>query len=204
MKPNCTLARENLVRYAKTGIISTDRKTNEEYRRDFDVVIIGTGFNVSKFLDHEQVTGRHGIDLQEQWKEYPSSIYGVATSNFPNFFYCNGPNANTFSSTIHDINELASEFISRCAKEIFRRERRGVKLAMMPEPNFEQVYNKEIQYKLRNVVMQNPKCGNSTVKDEHNHNTVLHHRHILLLRWRLRTINWKEWITLEAPLTLRE
>ncbi|KAH0847494.1 flavin-binding monooxygenase [Fonsecaea pedrosoi] len=199
MKSNCTLAKEKIVRYTKTGIISLDRITNEENKRDFDVIIIGTGFNAAQFLEHERVTGRNGIDLQEQWKEYPSSIYGVATSNFPNFFYCNGPNANTFSSNIHDINELASKFISMLVREIFRRNKLGLKFAMMPEPQFEDVYNKEIQWKLRNVVMQNPNCGNSTVKDQNNHNTVLHHRHILVMKWRLRSINWKEWIALQAP-----
>lgn len=198
MKPNCTLARETLVRYIKTGVISRDRTTNEERRRDFDVIIVGTGFNVSQFLDHEEVTGRQGIDLQEQWKAFPSSIYGVATSNFPNFFYCNGPNANTFSSNIHDINELASKFVSMCVKEIFRRGKDGRKFAMMPESTFEREYNEEIQRKLSNIVMQNPNCGNSTVKDKNNHNTVLHHRHILVMKWRLRHINWKEWVTLEA------
>jgi len=193
-KPNCTVVREKLKHYTEHGIVSTDRETHE-YDREFDVIIFATGFNLAQYLQHETVIGHKGVNLQEQWKDHPAAIYGLATSNFPNFFYCNGPNANTFSSIHHEMNEVSAEYLSRLLKEIFMRNK-DRKFAVMPNPDFEKSYNQEIQNNIGHIVTQNPAC-NSYYNDSTGHNTIIHHRHIWQLWWRLRSINWKEWDTIE-------
>jgi cation diffusion facilitator CzcD-associated flavoprotein CzcO len=75
-KPNCTVVREKLIKYTSTGILSLD-EIGKKRTREFDVIILGTGFNVAQYLEHVKVVGRDGIILQEQWRDHPEALYGV-------------------------------------------------------------------------------------------------------------------------------
>lgn len=196
-KPNCDVVREDLSTFTETGVASTDMETGEKHERSFDVILFATGFNLAQYLQHEMVLGCDGVDLQQQWKAHPSCIYGVATTNFPNFFMCNGPNGNTFSSTHHEMNEVSSGYVSKVLKQVFSSERAGRKIAVMPKASFEREYNKEIQQNIGHIVPQDPSC-NSYYKNKQGHNTIVHHRNIWALWWRLRKVNWKEWDVLDA------
>ncbi|KIW81112.1 hypothetical protein Z517_04135 [Fonsecaea pedrosoi CBS 271.37] len=191
-RPHCTVVRESLDQFVPDGIISTDKATGVKHERSFDVIVFATGFNLAQYLQHETIIGRGGVNLQEQWKAHPSAIYGVATANFPNFFFCNGPNANTYSSFHHEMNEVASDYTSRIVKEIFQRSHHGTKFAVMPNAEFEQSYNDEIQNNLGHLVSQNSAC-NSYHNNADGHNTIVHHRNIWKLWWRLKKIDWNEW-----------
>jgi cation diffusion facilitator CzcD-associated flavoprotein CzcO len=144
-KSNCTVTRDRLVRYTEEGVVSADKITGEEKETKFDVIIYGTGFNVANFLDHEKVTGTGGIDLQEKWSAHPEALYGVATSQFPNMFFCFGPNSATVWSSQQNLWEQQARFAAKAIREIIRREARGVKLAMYPERSREQAYNNDVQ-----------------------------------------------------------
>jgi cation diffusion facilitator CzcD-associated flavoprotein CzcO len=144
-KSNCTVTRDRLVHYTEEGVVSADKITGEEKETKFDVIIYGTGFNVANFLDHEKVTGTGGIDLQEKWSAHPEALYGVATSQFPNMFFCFGPNSATVWSSQQNLWEQQARFAANAIREIIRREARGVKLAMYPERSREQAYNNDVQ-----------------------------------------------------------
>jgi cation diffusion facilitator CzcD-associated flavoprotein CzcO len=75
-KPNCTVVREKLITYTPTGILSLN-ESGKELTREFDVIILGTGFNVAQYLEHINVVGRDGVILQDQWREHPEALYGV-------------------------------------------------------------------------------------------------------------------------------
>jgi hypothetical protein len=76
-RPNCTVVREKLIRYTENSIVSVNN-TDEKQRREFDVIILGTCFNVAQYLEHETVIGKDRINLQDQWVEHPEALYGVA------------------------------------------------------------------------------------------------------------------------------
>lgn len=194
-KENCKVVRENLKQYTETGILSSNSKTRDEYSRDFDVILFATGFNLAQYLQHETVTGHKGADLQTQWQTAPSGIYGLATANFPNFFYVNGPNANTFSSIHHEMNEVLADYLCRLLAQIKQRSAGASKVAIMPTLQFEQDWNSQLQQKISHIVVQDPAC-NSYQKTAGGKNTIIHHLHIWQLWWRLRTINWSEWTVL--------
>ena len=71
------------------GIVMADGSVH-----DCDVLIYGTGYEASKFLTPMRVTGRHGVDLHEQWAGDARAYLGVAVPGFPNFFCLYGPNTN--------------------------------------------------------------------------------------------------------------
>lgn len=125
--------------------MSADRVTGEEKETKFDVIIYGTGFNVAQFMDHEKVTGTNGMDLQEKWAEHPEALYGLATSQFPNMFFCFGPNSATVWSSQQDIWEQQARFAAKAIREIVRQGNRGFKLALYPERQREREYNNEVQ-----------------------------------------------------------
>lgn len=75
-----------IVEFTPTGI----KTTKDHY--EFDVVILATGFDAvtGPFLQID-LRGRSGVSLRDKWKDGHTSIYGLATSDFPNMFMITGP-----------------------------------------------------------------------------------------------------------------
>jgi 4-hydroxyacetophenone monooxygenase len=58
-----------------------------------DVLVLATGFDVSRFLTSYQAYGRDGRSLREVWDDDDARAYlGLAVPGFPNFFSLYGPN----------------------------------------------------------------------------------------------------------------
>ncbi|HEY0104873.1 MAG TPA: NAD(P)/FAD-dependent oxidoreductase [Rhizomicrobium sp.] len=69
-------------------------KTEDGREFPVDVIIYGTGFTASQFLEPMRFTGKGGIDLHAQWAGDARAYLGVAVPNFPNLFIMYGPNTN--------------------------------------------------------------------------------------------------------------
>lgn len=82
-KPNVELVAEGIDQFTETGIVGS--KTMKEDR--FDIIVLATGFQVSQFLTPMEVIGKHGISLNQQWKECrgAQAYLGTYVHNFPNF-----------------------------------------------------------------------------------------------------------------------
>ncbi|KEF51206.1 uncharacterized protein A1O9_12709 [Exophiala aquamarina CBS 119918] len=198
-KPNCTVTREKLVRYTESGVVSADQNDSTETERKFDVIILGTGFNVAQFLEHEKIKGTGGIDLQEKWKEHPEALYGVATSKFPNMFMCFGPNSATVWSSQQDNWELQARFAANAIREIIQREKRGMKLAMYPDRDRERAYNDEVQRQQAGIVWAQSDCV-TYYKNDAGWITYTMPWSFPKFWWMLRKIRWNEWVTVEKSL----
>jgi 4-hydroxyacetophenone monooxygenase len=62
-------------------------------KRDVDVLVVATGYDVSRFLSPVEVIGRQGVTVREAWDDDDSQAYlGTVVPNFPNFFMLYGPN----------------------------------------------------------------------------------------------------------------
>lgn len=199
-KSNCTVLREDLVRYTKKGVLSTHKTTEEEIEREFDVIIFGTGFNVAQYLEHEKIKGLDGLDLQEKWKEHPEALYGLATSQFPNMFYCFGPNSAQVWSSQQDTWERQAQFAAKAVREMIRKERNGIKFAMHPKRSVESAYNTEVQKRQAGVyVWANSSCV-TYYKNDNGWNTFTMPWTWWEFRKMLRKIIWKEWDIIEKPI----
>ena len=61
-------------------------------RREFDVVVLATGFQVGKMAARLNITGRDGIRLEDEWADdNPSAYLGMSVAGFPNLFCMLGP-----------------------------------------------------------------------------------------------------------------
>lgn len=89
-------------------------KTEDGTEHELDVLIFATGFDaVDGNYKRMNIYGRHGIAIQDHWKNGPSSYLSVATANFPNMFMILGPNGpfTNLPPTIETEVEWVSEMI---------------------------------------------------------------------------------------------
>ena len=62
--------------------------------REFDVIVVASGFDVARFLSPIEVHGKDGISIREAWHDDdPKAYLGTVTPGFPNLFMLYGPNA---------------------------------------------------------------------------------------------------------------
>ncbi|MGW6336725.1 flavin-containing monooxygenase [Nocardia rhamnosiphila] len=89
--PNVELVTTPIEAFVPDGI-----RTSDEAERKIDVVVLATGFEVSKYFHPVRYTGRDGATLDELWAEDgPRAYLGLAMPGFPNFFSFYGPNGQT-------------------------------------------------------------------------------------------------------------
>ncbi|ANK83504.1 MAG: monooxygenase [Rhizobiales bacterium NRL2] len=67
--------------------------TEDGERREADVLIIATGFDVLRFINTYEARGRDGKSLREVWDDDDARAYmGTLVPGFPNYFILYGPN----------------------------------------------------------------------------------------------------------------
>lgn len=84
--PNVHVVRGGVARVTETGVITG---TGETY--ELDAIVYATGYDTNAFVRPMQVTGAHGVELNEVWRGGPFAYKGVGIPDFPNFFLLNGP-----------------------------------------------------------------------------------------------------------------
>lgn len=110
-----TLKRNNVevVRTQISEITKEGIKCADGSRRDFDVILYGTGFHAAKFLFPIKVNGVGGASLQERWSEGARAYLGMTVPDFPNMFCMYGPNTNlvVHGGSIVMFSELTAKYI---------------------------------------------------------------------------------------------
>lgn len=90
-----TVCRDNvtLVPEAAVSVAGNRVRTASGAEHELDVLILATGFDVSRFVSTYEVRGRSGQTLQEAWDDDDGRAYlGCTVPDFPNFFALYGPN----------------------------------------------------------------------------------------------------------------
>ncbi len=87
-RDNVELVTEGVVSLDETGLVDTAGA-----RHEFDVVILATGFESTRYLFPMEITGRQGISLSDVWQGTDARAYlGMTIPDFPNLFLACGPN----------------------------------------------------------------------------------------------------------------
>jgi len=108
LKDNVDLVTEGIERFTTTGIITRDGRT-----REFDIVVLGSGFKTSTYFWPTQYRGRAGADLQDLWRQDgPRSYLGMTFPGFPNLFCMYGPNAQPRTVGFHSWSEAWTRYIA--------------------------------------------------------------------------------------------
>lgn len=86
LKTHVTLHAEGVAAFSETDIIGENGNTCSP-----DIVIMATGFEVTKMASRLNITGPGG-NLSEVWNgDDPQAYLGISVPNFPNFFMMAGP-----------------------------------------------------------------------------------------------------------------
>ncbi|WP_116368782.1 flavin-containing monooxygenase [Parahaliea mediterranea] len=89
-KDNVTLVTEGITAIEPAGVRTADGVLHQ-----VDAIACATGFYADRFLFPMQVTGRDGVNLNDQWGDTNGRAYlGITVPNFPNLFCIYGPNTN--------------------------------------------------------------------------------------------------------------
>ncbi|HEY5209410.1 MAG TPA: NAD(P)/FAD-dependent oxidoreductase [Stellaceae bacterium] len=104
------------------AITATGIRTRDGTERAVDVIVYGTGFTPSDYLQPMRITGLGGRGLNEAWREGAEAYLGITVTGFPNFFMLYGPNTNAITSIIYML-ECQSRYIADCIRAL--RDRRA-------------------------------------------------------------------------------
>ncbi|KAE8355467.1 hypothetical protein BDV28DRAFT_146140 [Aspergillus coremiiformis] len=126
--------------------------------REYDLIIVATGFRSVEFMYPIQVYGQNGRPLSEVWKDGASAYYGVTVEDLPNFGMLYGPNTNLGHNSIIVMIEAQSRYLSTLIAEVVRAKAHGNSLVLQPRPDVVATFNDRIQAELRESTFADPNC----------------------------------------------
>jgi cation diffusion facilitator CzcD-associated flavoprotein CzcO len=157
-RDNVTLVTDGIDHFTKNGLV-----TNDGTRVDADLVVLATGFQVSRPLGHMKLTGPGNLTMDQAWATEIRAHRSVAVSGFPNFFMMFGPNSGLGHSSIIIMIEAQAAHIAR----LLQHARQTDRLTIGVKPEVEAAYNRRLQKALAKTVW-NTGCS-SWYKDENGH-----------------------------------
>jgi len=101
-----------------------------------DVLIYGTGFAATDFLQPMEIVGRDGLRLHDCWAEGAHAYRGVAVAGFPNLFLLYGPNTNLGGNSIIYMLEAQIRYVSALLGHLARLDLAAVEVRADVEADF--------------------------------------------------------------------
>ncbi|TVP60452.1 MAG: NAD(P)/FAD-dependent oxidoreductase [Halomonadaceae bacterium] len=179
------------------GLVEVDGNTviaaNGE-RHEVDVIIWGTGFDVSHPPIGEKIINAKGERLSDLWRDSsPEAYLGTSLANTPNAFLMLGPNVLVYDSFFR-IAEAQLTYIVDGVKQI--RQRRISKLSIRPEVLKE--HNDQVQKHLQSTVFNSGGCQ-SYYLDQNGRNFAAWPWSLRTLRRKLRGLRLRDYEVVYAP-----
>ncbi|HXW31957.1 MAG TPA: NAD(P)/FAD-dependent oxidoreductase, partial [Acidimicrobiales bacterium] len=112
-RPNAHLVTETIEQVEPEGVRTMDGVLHE-----LDVLVLGTGFRVDRFLRPIEVVGPEGRTLDDVWDPRPWGYYSIAVPGFPNLFMLNGPNGPVGNFSLIDVAELQFGYILQLVEQL--------------------------------------------------------------------------------------
>ena len=123
-------------------------RTADGTEREVDALILGTGFRVNEYLSAIRITGRGGIDLNDEWRKSLRNYLGISVSGFPNLFLLMGPNTGLGHNSMIFMIEAQARYAANALCEL--RDRNLAFLDVLPSA--EQAFRAELAAKMKNTV----------------------------------------------------
>ncbi|KIK61062.1 hypothetical protein GYMLUDRAFT_166723 [Collybiopsis luxurians FD-317 M1] len=95
-------------RITESGVLTKDGREHP-----VDVLVMATGFDsVTGGITAVDIKGKNGVTIREEWSTGTHTFLGVASSNFPNLFFINGPQAPTALSNGPTSAEIQGDWLT--------------------------------------------------------------------------------------------
>jgi cyclohexanone monooxygenase len=148
-RANVELVTDAIARVTPEGVETVDGAV-----RPADTLILGTGFDVTKYLSSIEVVGRDGVVLADTWRDGAHAYLGIATTGFPNLFQLYGPNTN--NGSILFMLECQVDYIARHLQRIEQEDIATIEV----QQHVMDDYNTALQADLDNVEVWAASCNN--------------------------------------------
>ena len=113
-KQNSHLITDTIQEFTETGI-----KTKDQQEITVDLVVLATGFKIEDSICGFEIIGKNGVNLRQQFEDFPVAFNGITVPNFPNFFILLGPNTVLAHNSVLFMIECQVDYILSCLKVIF-------------------------------------------------------------------------------------
>jgi 4-hydroxyacetophenone monooxygenase len=148
MRPNVDLVTDGIEEIYESGIKTTDGESYE-----VDVLVLGSGFDVSRYFWPVTYKGAAGVTLEEAWRRDGARAYlGMTYPDFPNFFSCYGPNSHPRSGAFHVWTEAWARYVSSLILEMVNRDADTVNIRRDPFDEFNEALDERFQTVVWGVV----------------------------------------------------
>ncbi|MBC9230583.1 NAD(P)/FAD-dependent oxidoreductase [bacterium SPL81] len=161
-KPNVEVLRCGVEEVRGNTLIASDGSQHE-----VDVIIFGTGFEVSNPPIAKQIRNKHGKSMDEVWQGSAKGYLGTVVEGCPNAFVMFGPNIAVSSSALIII-EAQLAYILDMLKKVQAQQ---IETAEIRAEVLQQ-YNDEIQAALKNTVWNTGGCSSYFI-DRNGRNSTL-------------------------------
>ncbi|KAJ5568749.1 FAD-binding monooxygenase ktnD [Penicillium hetheringtonii] len=157
--------------------------------KEYDLIVLATGFKTVDFMYPIQVYGTNGRSLGDIWKQGAKAYYGMTVEDLPNFGMFYGPNTNLGHNSIILMIEAQSRYLNAMVGRVIRARQNGLTLSLKPKPAVLNEYNNRIQKLLRESSFADPNCNSWYKQDDGNitnnwSGTVLdYQQNLSQLRW---------------------
>jgi cation diffusion facilitator CzcD-associated flavoprotein CzcO len=181
---NVDLVTSPIARIEPTEILTADGT-----RREFDVLVCGTGFDATRPPIAKLIHGSDGRSLDTTWSQHMSALRGTTIAGFPNLFLLVGPNTALGHNSIVYIIEAQLDYVLEALKLMDARDARSIE----PRPAAQDAYNRDIQRDLAGSVWITGGCT-SFYLDATGRNTTLWPHRASSFRRRLRHFDPDEYV----------
>ncbi len=158
--------------------------TNDNERRDVDVIIYATGFDLEGHMLDLNFIGQNGLSLREKWSKLPEAYQGAALAGFPNLYLTTGPNTGVGTTSVVYMIEKQVDYIMQLI------EKAGRTGLLAPKKEAQNTFNETLQSDLQNTVWAS-NCK-SYYKREDGKIVTLYPYNARTFSKRHKHVNWNE------------
>ena len=112
-QPSVEVVTDQIDHIEPRGVVTKDGTLHE-----LDVLAFATGFDAHAYLRPLQVTGEHGVSLEQVWADLPLSYRSMAIPQMPNFLMLNGPYSPGGTASVVGIVEEQAAYLMQLIERI--------------------------------------------------------------------------------------
>jgi cation diffusion facilitator CzcD-associated flavoprotein CzcO len=131
-QPNVGLVTDRIDEVTPTGI-----RTAGGAARDYDVLVLATGFQAHGFVAPMEVVGAGGQTLADAWNPVARAYFGLSMPGFPNLFMLYGPNTNGGTGSVIYTIEAGMNHVLAALRELDAADARRIELHRSTAEHFD-------------------------------------------------------------------
>jgi cation diffusion facilitator CzcD-associated flavoprotein CzcO len=171
-RPNVSVETDAIARVEAGAIVTTSGT-----RHALDVIIYGTGFDVSGAFTNLTITGRNGVTLADAWRDGMGAFQGISVTGFPNCFLLMGPNTGLGHNSMITMIEAQVNHTLECLVAM----RDGGLKTLDVRPDAQARFLADVRATMADSIWTKGGCT-SWYLDEHGRNTTLWPKSVVAYR----------------------